>query len=147
MTDLLSLYVLAEDNGIEVDGFDLEKYESLSIQDSDGDCFIAIDPFKLTSQADEKVKLAHEIGHCVTGSFYNKYATCDLRQRHENRANKWAIRKIIPENELYDALKHGHREVWDLAEIFGVTEDFMRMAICWYQNGNLAVDTYYQLEE
>ena len=37
------------------------------------------------------MKLAHELGHCCTGSFYNQWATADCRRRHENVADKWAI--------------------------------------------------------
>lgn len=32
--------------------------------------------------------------------------------------------------------------MWDLAEHFGVTEDFMRKVVCWYMYGNLDVDLY-----
>ncbi len=142
MTDLLELYHIADLRGIEVDCFELHKRESLSIAESDGACFIAIDPFKLTSYRDERMKLAHELGHCVTGSFYNQKARYDVRQKHENRADKWAISVLIPADELNRAVAAGHTELWDLAEYFDVTEDFMRKALCWHTHGNLAVDLY-----
>lgn len=139
---LEDLYETAEAYHIQVDAFDLHTCESLSLMDADGSCYVAIDPFKLTSNADEKTKLGHELGHCETGSFYNQYSPFDLRQRHENRADKWAIKKLVPKDELNAARGKGYTEVWELAEYFGVTEDFMRKAICWYTNGNLAVDAY-----
>lgn len=142
MTDLLELYRIADENGITVDCFELRKREALSIMDTDGTCFIAIDPFKLKSGKDERMKLAHEMGHCCTGSFYNKYAACDIRQKHENRANRWAIEQLIPETELDNAIASGCTNIFDLAEYFDVTEDFMRMAVCWYTHGNLAADLY-----
>lgn len=142
MTDLLGLYHLAAKNGIVVDCFDLQKREALSVMDEDGACYIAIDPFKLSSDIDEKMKLAHELGHSMTGSFYNEYATCDIRQKHEHRADRWAIHTLIPQSELALALASGRSEPWDLAEYFGVTEDFMRKALCLYLNGNLAVEYY-----
>ena len=58
------------------------------------------------------------------------------------RSDKWAIARLIPEEALDEAVADGHTELWDLAEHFGVTEDFMRKAICWYTHGNLAVDEY-----
>ncbi len=143
MSKLLELYRMAEREGIEVDCFDLNKRESMSVMDEDGDCFIAIDPFKLTSTQDETVKLSHEIGHCVTGSFYNRFATCDVRQRHENRADKWAIQKLVPRKDLDRAIKEGYTEIWELSEYFDVTEDFMQKVICWYKYGNLDVDSYF----
>lgn len=139
---LEDLYETAEADGIQVDAFDLHACESLSLMDAEGSCYVAINPFKLTSNADEKTKLGHELGHCETGSFYNQYSPYDLRQRHENRADKWAIKKLVPRNELDEARLKGYTEVWELADHFGVTEDFMRKAICWYTNGNLAVDAY-----
>ena len=83
--------------------------------------------------ADEKVKLAHELGHCETGSFYNRWATCDIRRKHERRANRWAYEKLVPEDELWDAIRQGYREPWELADYFGVTEAFLRHAIAYYR--------------
>lgn len=143
MSKLLDLYRMAEREGIEVDCFDLEKRESISVMDEDGDCFIAIDPFKLTSTQDETVKLSHEIGHCVTGSFYNRFATCDIRRRHENRADRWAIQKLVPRKDLDRAIKEGYTEIWELSEYFDVTEEFMQKVICWYKYGNLDVESYF----
>lgn len=143
MSKLLDLYRMAERESIEVDCFDLGKRESLSVMDEDGDCFIAIDPFKLTSTQDETVKLSHEIGHCVTGSFYNRYATCDIRRLHENRADKWAIQKLVPRKDLDRAIKEGYTEIWELSEYFDVTEEFMQKVICWYKYGNLDVESYF----
>lgn len=142
MTDLNSLYSLAEQFGIDVDWFLMAKASSLSAPLPDGTCCIAMDPWKLDTVLDEIMRLAHELGHCIIGSFYNQYAALDLRQKHENRANKWAIEYLIPGRDLAYAVSLGHYEVWDLAEYFNVTEEFMRMAYCWYRYGSLAVDTY-----
>lgn len=143
MTELLDLYKLAEKSGITVDCFDLGSREALSLMDPAGDCYIAIDPFKLESTRDERLKLAHEMGHCETGSFYNRYAARDVRQQHENRANKWAIERLIPEAELDGAVADGYTDLYSLAERFDVSVDFMRLAVCWYTHGNLAVDLYF----
>ncbi len=134
---LNELYCLAEDEQITVFNFSLGKREALSTMDYDGQCYVAIDPHKVASAADEKTKLAHEIGHCVTGAFYNVYTPHDSMQRHENRADKWAIKKLIPEDELSKAVDKGYTEIWELADLFRVTEDFMRKAISWYKYGNL----------
>lgn len=133
MIDLLDLYDLAEDHGTQVVWFDLEAAESLSMPLSDGSCAIAMNPWRMPTVADETVKLAHELGHCETGSFYNRYAARDVRQKYENRANKWAIKKLIPEDELIEAISKGYREPWELAEYFGVTEDFIRGALEYYK--------------
>jgi len=33
--------------------------------------------------------------------------------------------------------------IWDLAEYFGVPEELMKKAVCWYTYGNLAADLYF----
>ena len=133
MMNLIDLYRLAQDENIAVDCFELNKREALSIVDDNGNCAIAIDPFKLISQQDEKLKLAHELGHCMTGSFYNVYSPCDVRDRHEYRADKWASHKLIDPDKLHQAVEEGYTEPWELAEQFGVTEDFIRRAVYIYQ--------------
>lgn len=110
--------------------------------DSDCSCYIAIDPLKLENIQDEKLKLSHELGHCCTGSFYNRFATCDVRRKHENRADKWAIEKLIPIDRFDEAVANGYTEIWLLAEYFDVSIDFMRKAACWYIHGNLDVEHY-----
>lgn len=49
------------------------------------------------------------------------------------------ITHLVPKDELDLAVAAGHTEIWDLAELFNVTEPFMRKATWWYQNRNLAV--------
>lgn len=143
MIALSKLYQIAEEENIEVDCFDLEKRDALSMMDDDGNCYIAINPYKLRSTQEEKEKLAHELGHCITGSFYNVHATVEYRQRHENRADKWAVKQLIPADELDAAVANGCSEIWELAEHFGVTEQFMRNAVCYYVHGNLATELFF----
>lgn len=132
-----SLYNLAEKENIAIEAFSLNSREALSTMDSDGQCYVAIDPRKIASLADERTKLAHEIGHCMTGAFYNVYSPYDSRQRHENRADRWAIKKLVPETELEQAIAKGYTELWELADFFCVTEDLMRKAVSLYKHGNL----------
>ena len=143
MKSLEEFYRIAEEQNIAVDRFKLSSREALSLMDLDGQCFIALDPSKIQSEADERAKLAHELGHCVTGSFYNRYSNFDCRQRHENWADKWAIRQLITPEELDQAVASGYTEVWDLADYFGVTEQFVKKAICLYTHGNVAEELYF----
>lgn len=142
MTELRELYQYAQENGIVVDCFPLEKREALSLLDG-GESSIAIDPLKLKSYSDERTKLAHEIGHCATGTFYNCYTPYGVRQKFENQANKWAIRFLIPVEDLDAAIADGYTEIWSLAEHFGITEELMQKAVCWYTHGNLAAELYF----
>lgn len=143
MKTLQQIYRIADQENIVVDRFALSSREALSLMDSDGACFIAINPSKIQNEADERTKLAHELGHCLTGAFYNGYSNFDCRQKHENRADKWAVLHLISADALDDAVASGHTEIWDLAEFFGVTEPFMRKALCYHIHGNLATELYF----
>ena len=142
MTTLLDLYEYAEDQGIDVDWVPLEQATSLSIPLPDGSYAIAVNHWKLDTLEQETVCLAHELGHCKTGSFYNRHAALDIRQKHENRADKRAIQHLIPVEDLDEAVVEGCEDIPALSEHFCVTEDLMRKAVCWYTHGNLAVEMY-----
>ncbi len=127
---LFDLYKYADSQGIDVDYFPMREVESVSFPCG----WIALDVDKLKNSADEKVHLAHEIGHLETGSFYNVYSPLDLRSRHETRADRWAIKKLIPQGELEKAVNGGIKDIWELAEYFGVPHDFMEKALYYYNN-------------
>ncbi len=132
--ELLELYQLADAEHIPIYSFDLPQTQSLSLMNNDGSCAVAIDPFGLNSTKDEKIRLAHELGHCVTGSFYNRYSDFDIKAKSEYRADKWAIKKLIPKDELQAAFEQGYTEPWDLAEYFNVTEEFIVKAVNYYRS-------------
>lgn len=137
------LYVLAKQQNIEVIETSLPENGSLSIMDDSGNCYIGIDESVMDGGALEIVHMAHELGHCLTGSFYNRHTRFDVRQRHENRADKWAIRQIISVEDLDTAIASGYTEIWQLAEYFSVTEQFMRKAICLYVHGNVSTELFF----
>ena len=138
-----ALYDLAEKQKIEIYTFPMKTSRSMSVMTDDGRCYIGMDPTTQDGATRERVHLAHELGHCITGSFYNIHATVDSRRRHENRADKWAILQLIPVEQLDDAIAGGCTEFWELAEKFGVTESFIRKAVCYYVHGNLATELYF----
>jgi len=141
--DVQNLYALASQQNIEVLSFSMPDSGSMSVMTDAGDCYIGMDDRVRDGDVRERIHLAHELGHCLTGSFYNFYAALDCRQRHENRADKWAIRKLVPVDDLDDAVAEGCTELWELAERFGVTEGFMKKAVCLYVHGNVAAELYF----
>lgn len=143
MIQVPELYSQAAQQNIAVLRYPMEVCGSMSLQLPDGSCCIGMDQRVMDGSTQERVHLSHELGHCLTGSFYNIHAKADLRQRHENRADKWAIRRLIPVSALDDAIAAGHTELWDLAEYFGVTESFLKKAICLYVHGNTAAELYF----
>lgn len=140
MIAIQQLYQIAREQEIPVLPYPMPCNGSMSVMTPEGACCIGMDESVLDGDAQERVHLGHELGHCVTGSFYNIYAAVDSRQRHENRADKWAINTLIPVSALDDAVAQGCTELWELAERFGVTETFMRKAVCYHVHGSLAAD-------
>ncbi len=142
MNKLRSLYTRAEQENIQILPYSLPQTGSLSLE-SEGKCYIGMDYRCIRDPRELLVRLGHEMGHCVCGAFYNRYAKMDLRQRQELKADKWAIHELIPMEALDDAIAAGYTEFWELAEHFGVTEEFIRKAVCLYTHGNLEADLYF----
>lgn len=141
--ELQNLYAFAKQQNIGIFRHPLPETGSLSLQTEGGSCCIGLDPEVLDGNVQERVHLGHELGHCATGSFYSIHTAVDCRQRHENRADKWAVQILIPVEELDNAIAEGCTEVWELAERFGVTEEFIRKTVCYYVHGNLAAELYF----
>ena len=129
------LYLEAEQSGITVlCGAELPLTKSVSLALPDGAMFIGIDDSVMQSRAEERVHLAHELGHCVTGAMYNIRCPIMPRQRYERIADAYAIKKLVVEDELRRVIddREGDISVWELSEWFDVTEDFMRKALAFY---------------
>lgn len=141
--EILDLYDFAKQQNIEVLQYPMCENGSMSIMDDNGSCYIGMDQSVQDGNIQERVHLAHEIGHCATGSFYSIHTAIDCRQRHENKADKWAVQHLIPVEDLDTAVANGCTEIWELAELFGVTEQFMRKAVCYYVHGNFATELYF----
>ena len=121
------LFQLAEDNGIPIDEDCPREIKSMSVRFSDGSKVIGLSDDD--SEYTKLERMAHEMGHCMTESFYDGYSPFEIRERHEYRANAWAIKEIIPFVELCKAVKKGYRDLWDLAEYFSVSRYFVEKAV------------------
>ena len=128
------LYDRAQQQGIEIDNFPMREIISVSFPEN----WIAVDTKKVKTKVEEKAILAHEIGHCETGSFYNIYSPLDIREKHEYRADKRAIQILIPHDDLKSAVRRGITEMWELAEYFDVPYEFMQKAAEYWQRVELA---------
>jgi hypothetical protein len=127
-----NLYALAEARGMTIDNFTQVSTGSISIAEPSGACYIAVDERALGTRANLNVHLAHELGHCETGSFYYADSPCQCREKLEYRANAWAYRRVTPPEAIQAALDDGIRAAWELAEWFGVTDEFVAEALRYY---------------
>ena len=94
---------------------------------------VFLDSRILDTLAKEKTIVAHECGHCFTGSTHAIYSPFDVIEKHEYKANKWAAHRVMPIEEIKKSLRDGCVEPWQLAERFNVTEDFVKTALYIYQ--------------
>jgi len=126
------VYKVIAEEGAVLEEFSLTNREALSILTPDG-MFIAVDKDKIGTPEQWIVVTMHEAGHCATGSFYTEKFPFETRRRLEERADRWAIKKLVPEAELNEAVSKGITSPWELAEHFNVTEEFIRKAVEYYE--------------
>ena len=141
MVNVLSLYNELNAAGVRFYHWSLGEEPAATVE-IDKKYGVFMDFGNIETVAEELVLLAHEGGHVCTGATHTVYSPYNLIEQHENRADKWAVKKLIPKDELEEAVQGGMKTSWELAEYFGVTEDFMKKAVCYYTNGNLAVEYY-----
>ena len=127
------LYRLAEENDIPIDESCPEDIISMSVKLPDGKRIIGFSA-RQHREYTRLEQMAHEMGHCMTDSFYEGYSPFELRAKHEARAGEWAVNEILPFSELCNAVRLGYRELWELSEYFGVSEDFIKKAIAIHES-------------
>lgn len=130
MTSYEELCDIAEKNDVLMISGSLHNTPSMVICDR-GACAAIFDYSKIETKAELMVCTAHEVGHCTTRSFYTENSL-ELRSRMEYRADKWAIKELLPKSEMEEAMKNGYVEVWQLAELFEVTEEYVKKALWIY---------------
>lgn len=85
------------------------------------------------TNAEKMSIVAEEIGHYETssGNILDQSVLSNMKQ--ERLARKWAYEKVIPLEEIIEAVQSGIKEIYDLAEHFEVTEEFMRECLKHYK--------------
>lgn len=136
------LYKIAEENGIPIENHVIDNLVSCSY-DFGAIKIISMGELPENSGITEQECLAHELGHCMTDSFYRGYSPLELRAKHEHRANKWAIQRLIPFEDLCRAVADGYCEVWQLAEYFDVSCEFIEKTAYYYESHSMDVPKKY----
>ena len=129
---LNDLYEYADEHDITVVESHCPECKALSMLSPNGNCYIGIDHKAIKTEREERQYLAHDIGHCIKGAFYNPYSPFSLIEQQEYRANKWAINKLLPKDEMEEAMEQGYEELWELSEYFDVSEDMVKFAFWVY---------------
>lgn len=115
---LEDIYFECEQKGITVDYFKTDKAKAFSFPYENG--IVVLDKSKIETTAEETVLLAHEEVHIDLGAFYLFTTPLTVKGKMEQKVKKHTIKKLIPLDELKEAIHNGITEPWELAEYFNV---------------------------
>lgn len=126
--DYEQLLLEAEREGIEVE----ERYfNSNNIKGLYMDNVIALNS-SIETQTEKLCVLAEELGHHYT-SVGNILDQTKLENRKQERqARAWAYNRLVGIVGLINAYRHGVRNMHELAEFLGVSEQFLKEALQYY---------------
>ena len=127
------LMTIAETHGHRVYYMNLRGIKAITLESSG--THIALS--KSLHGVEEKEIAAHELGHCEYGGTYNRYSPFEVSVKAERRADKWAYFKLVPPGELREAFRMGFVEVWELAERFEVSDEYMAKVLEYYESAGV----------
>lgn len=137
MEKVFTLYNELHSAGVKCFSWDLDG-ETAAVIKMDNKYALFIDTNTVNTIPEETVIVAHEMGHIATGTTHCICSPYELIERHEYRANKWAIRRLIPKDELYSYYNQGYTEPWEIAEQINLPESFVSKAMTYYHEQELA---------
>ena len=96
---------------------------------------IALNYDEIGTYIDEKIILAEELGHYYCDATYPLECTNEtLINKQEYRAKKWSYTTLVPYNQLKIAINKGITLLWELADYFEVTNEYMQNCLDFYFN-------------
>ena len=120
------LHFLAEAKGAHIDYAVMPATRAVAVKIGSR-FFIGLDYGVPENSAEERIILAHELGHIETDAFYGIRAPESVRKIAEAQAERWAVKHLVPKEPFVALLKQG-AEQWELAEHFNVTADYIQKA-------------------
>lgn len=132
MQCLNEVYLKIKNAGIELFDFKIKNYDAATIKY--GETYgIFADFCEFSDLKSEFIAMAHEYGHCISGTTHKIYSPYELIEQHENRANRAAVHEFLPYEMLLEALNNGNGELWQIAEYLDMPERFVEQAIELYK--------------
>ncbi|WP_099204619.1 ImmA/IrrE family metallo-endopeptidase [Scatolibacter rhodanostii] len=131
MVELNTIFADMEKEKVSLFPYEVGEEKSVTLE-MNNRYAIFLDTFRVESLSETKWILAHELGHCATGCTHKVSSSLDLIEKHEYKANRWAIERYIPFEDLNIAIQGGYTERWQLAEYFDMPESFIEKALNYY---------------
>ena len=138
--DLLGLEIYTNEKNIPIDDFYIAGQKGMCVK-YNGKYRIVLKSKLIECDQERKLVLAHELGHCETDMFYYiQDLQNPLYNQNILKAEKQAAKKsyefLVPVDDLKRALKRT-KDVYELAEIFDVTEIIIKNAVAYYKRKGL----------
>lgn len=127
MTDIENIYNEMQKRGIKIVNEKVASFKSVSLQDEDGRCMVAVDESKFETNAELHTALLHENAHCAAGTFYNEKTPMFTRGWLEYKTDKYVAKNNITKESIITAQKSGWCDnIWELAEYFNISVAYMK---------------------
>lgn len=115
----------------EIRSFSMELQQKL---------YINLDETQFESEIEKRVCLAHEIGHCISGTTYTLNHSKLYRGSAEYKADYRAAQLLMPIEKLKECIMNGITDKYDLAEFFNIPDYFVDRSLYIYNNKGLLID-------
>jgi len=125
-----------------------KRIKGLYYEDYDTPPIIALNEHNIENSKEEACIVAEELGHYYTssGDLLSGVTDVTIVRKQEEKARRWAVKRIISLNDIIGAFEYGARTQQEFAEYLETTEGFLCWAIEYYRKkyGIMkAVDTKY----
>ena len=129
--NLAKIYNKIEENNIKVFPFGLDGIKAVTIE-TEGKYGVFVNKEEIKDSNEEFCVLAHEYGHCASGSTHKLNSNLDIISQHEYRANRRAILDFLPVDRIKSAIQNGCQTLYEISEFVDMPEDFVSKAIQHY---------------
>ena len=113
----------------EIEFFDKNLNASPATIEINGNFSIFADRRRFETQDEYFCALAHEYGHCQTGTTHRLQSTLFTKGYCENAANKYLVHKYVPLEDLDEAARNGNYEIFDIADYLALPPQMIVLAI------------------
>lgn len=115
-------------NGAELHRRPLYGLKAVTIH-TDHKTAVFVDTDEFRGVCELQSACAHECGHVATASYYRPGDDPLTVLRQEYKADKYAAHRFLPVRKIKKAIADGYTELWQMAELFGFDERFIRRTI------------------
>lgn len=134
--DINSLYGLVDRENINIIDTYLENTNGMYLNYNKIKA-IVLDYKNFETSINEKCVLAEELGHYYMDATYpasTTYKDKELIDKQEYRAKKWSYYILVPFENLKEAIQSGITTIYELAEYFEVTIEYMKNCVNFYNS-------------